>query len=69
MYYQDEAGRKLEIEMQKRRERIEKWRQERKKKEASVTEKIEQTEKKWTLDNEEEDDEGDTPQDNQQERK
>lgn len=49
--------------MQKRRERIEKWRLERKKGEVATsdesTSKIEgqQQEKKWTLDNEEEDEE------------
>uniref|UniRef100_A0A915PWZ0 Probable ATP-dependent RNA helicase DDX46 n=1 Tax=Setaria digitata TaxID=48799 RepID=A0A915PWZ0_9BILA len=60
----NEAERKLEVEMQKRRERIEKWRLERKKGEAtsneestSKTEEQHQQEKKWTLDNEEEDEE------------
>lgn len=55
--------------MQKRRERIEKWRLERKKGEVTTsdegTSKIEerqQQEKKWTLDNEEEDEES-IPQD------
>uniref|UniRef100_A0A914ZIC8 Probable ATP-dependent RNA helicase DDX46 n=1 Tax=Parascaris univalens TaxID=6257 RepID=A0A914ZIC8_PARUN len=56
----DEAERKLEIEMQKRRERIERWRQERKKKEDGEEAKVNEEdikERKWTLDNEEEDDE------------
>uniref|UniRef100_A0A1I7VIB5 Probable ATP-dependent RNA helicase DDX46 n=1 Tax=Loa loa TaxID=7209 RepID=A0A1I7VIB5_LOALO len=64
----NEAERKLEVEMQKRRERIEKWRLERKKGEVTAsdegTSKVEgrqQQEKKWTLDNEEEDEES-TPQ-------
>ncbi|VDN90886.1 unnamed protein product [Brugia pahangi] len=63
----NEAERKLEIEMQKRRERIEKWRLERKKGEITSNESIskigerQQQEKKWTLDNEEEDEES-TPQ-------
>uniref|UniRef100_F1KTK0 Probable ATP-dependent RNA helicase DDX46 n=2 Tax=Ascaris suum TaxID=6253 RepID=F1KTK0_ASCSU len=58
----DEAERKLEIEMQmqKRRERIERWRQERKKKEEGEETKVNEEdikERKWTLDNEEDDDE------------
>uniref|UniRef100_A0A914S388 VPS37 C-terminal domain-containing protein n=1 Tax=Parascaris equorum TaxID=6256 RepID=A0A914S388_PAREQ len=46
--------------MQKRRERIERWRQERKKKEDGEEAKVNEEdikERKWTLDNEEEDDE------------
>ncbi|OZC09870.1 hypothetical protein X798_02976 [Onchocerca flexuosa] len=65
----NEAERKLEVEMQKRRERIEKWRLERKKgvvttseESTSKIEEQQQQEKKWTLDNEEEDEES-TPQD------
>ncbi|VDN03008.1 unnamed protein product [Thelazia callipaeda] len=55
-----EVERKLEIEMQKRRERIEKWRQQRKKgekmeNEETTTDTETKQEKKWTLDNEEED--------------
>ncbi|VDK46227.1 unnamed protein product [Anisakis simplex] len=61
----DEAERKLETEMQKRRERIERWREERRKKErGGKDEPKEETEAepmdqqpKWTLDNEEDDDE------------
>ncbi|KAM3726447.1 putative ATP-dependent RNA helicase [Dirofilaria immitis] len=60
----NEAERKLEVEMQKRRERIEKWRLERKKGEVTIgeesiskMEELQQHEKKWTLDNEEEDEE------------
>lgn len=61
---QNEAERKLEVEMQKRRERIEKWRLERKKGEVTASDEVtskldeeQQQEKKWTLDNEEEDEE------------
>ncbi|MFH4977529.1 hypothetical protein AB6A40_004238 [Gnathostoma spinigerum] len=57
----DEAERKLEIEMQKRRERIEKWREARKKTEEEAKNETsekpaETSEHKWTLDNEEDDD-------------
>ena len=56
----DKEQAKLELEMQKRRERIEKWRAEKKKKESEQTvekEEVKPTTKKWSLEDEDCDDE------------
>ncbi|KHN75722.1 putative ATP-dependent RNA helicase DDX46 [Toxocara canis] len=68
----DEAERKLEIEMQKRRERIERWRQERKKKEDGEDTKGEEgssKEHEWTLDNEDDDEETPAVEEKKEEKK
>lgn len=54
-YFQEEEQKRLEVEMQKRRERIEKWRAERKKKQELLPINITPPMKKWTLEDDDED--------------
>ena len=56
-FLQEEEQKHLEEEMQKRRERIEKWRQERKKQQDLVPINISQPAKQWTLEDDEDEDE------------
>ena len=54
---QEEEQKRLELEMQKRRERIEQWRAERKKKQELLPINIAPVSKKWSLEDEDDDDE------------
>lgn len=56
-YFQEEEQKRLEMEMQKRRERIEQWRAERKKKQELIPINIAPVSKKWSLEDEDDDDE------------
>lgn len=56
----EEEQKRLEVEMQKRRERIEKWRADRKKTQELLPINIAPTAKKWSLEDDEDDDEDDT---------
>ncbi|KAH3873461.1 hypothetical protein DPMN_036696 [Dreissena polymorpha] len=55
--FQEEEQKQLEMEMQKRRERIEQWRQERKKNIELIPINIAPPSKKWSLEDEESDEE------------
>jgi ATP-dependent RNA helicase DDX46/PRP5 len=55
--FQEEEQKRLEMEMQKRRERIEQWRAERKKKQELIPINIAPVSKKWSLEDEDDDDE------------
>lgn len=57
MFLQEEEQKRLEMEMQKRRERIEYWRAERKKKQELISINIVSVSKKWLLEDEDDDDE------------
>lgn len=57
MLLQEEEQKRLEMEMQKRRERIEHWRAERKKKQELIPINIAPVSKKWSLEDEDDDDE------------